>query len=104
MKASIKFRDEDRSLMRAKVPIGVLGLPFQSSLSAVGDPRELCFSLSIAFASSSALRLSYRPNDHGLAFTLTVRAGVGPLSSPACAPFTLAVEFSLLSSSACRLA
>jgi hypothetical protein len=98
MKASIKFRDDDRPLMRAKVPIGVLGLPFQSGLSAGGDPRELRFDLSTAFASGPALRLSYRPNDPGLPFALTVRAGVGPLGSPARAPFALAAEFSLLSS------
>lgn len=98
MKASIKFRDDDRPLMRAKVPIGVLGLPFQSGLSAGGDPRELRFDLSTAFASGPSLRLSYRPNDAGLPFALTVRAGLGPLGSPARAPFALAAEFNLLSS------
>ncbi|CAL5013428.1 unnamed protein product [Urochloa decumbens] len=98
MKASIKFRDDERPLMRAKVPIGVLGLPFQSSLAAGGDPRELRFDLSTAFASGPALRLSYRPNDPGLPFALTVRAGLGPLGSPARAPFALAAEFNLLSS------
>ncbi|GJN15772.1 hypothetical protein PR202_gb02711 [Eleusine coracana subsp. coracana] len=98
MKASIKFRDDDRPLMRAKVPIGVLGLPFQSGLSAGGDPRELRFDLSTAFASGPSLRLSYLPNDAGLPFALTVRAGLGPLGSPARAPFALAAEFNLLSS------
>uniref|UniRef100_A0ACD6AMB0 Uncharacterized protein n=1 Tax=Avena sativa TaxID=4498 RepID=A0ACD6AMB0_AVESA len=97
MKASIKFRDDDRPLMRAKVPIGVLGLPFQSGLSAGGDPRELRFDLSTAFASGPAVRLSYRPNDPGLPFALSVRAGVGALGSPARAPFSLAAEFNLLS-------
>ncbi|CAO2162802.1 unnamed protein product [Urochloa humidicola] len=98
MKASIKFRDDDRPLVRAKVPIGVLGLPFQSGLAAGGDPRELRFDLSTAFASGPSLRLSYRPNDPGLPFALTVRAGLGPLGSPARAPFALAAEFNLLSS------
>uniref|UniRef100_A0ACD5ZSE7 Uncharacterized protein n=1 Tax=Avena sativa TaxID=4498 RepID=A0ACD5ZSE7_AVESA len=97
MKASIKFRDEDRPLMRAKVPIGVLGLPFQSGLSAGGDPRELRFDLSTAFASGPAVRLSYRPNGSGLPFALSIRAGVGALGSPARAPFSLAAEFNLLS-------
>ncbi|KAL5223241.1 hypothetical protein ABZP36_027954 [Zizania latifolia] len=97
MKASIKFRDDDRPLMRAKVPIGVLGLPFQSGLSAGGDPRELRFDLSTAFASGPALRFSYRPNDPSLPFSVSVRAGVGPLGSPARAPFSLAAEFNLLS-------
>jgi hypothetical protein len=98
MKASIKFRDDDRPLMRAKVPIGALGLPFQSGLAVGGDPRELRFDLSTAFATGPALRLSYRPNDPGLPFALTVRAGLGPLGSPARAPFALAAEFNLLSS------
>ncbi|XP_062192887.1 uncharacterized protein LOC133896324 [Phragmites australis] len=98
MKASIKFRDDDRPLMRAKVPIGVLGLPFQSGLSAGGDLKELRFDLSTAFTSCPALRLSYRPNDPGLPFALSVRAGLGPLGSPARAPFALAAEFNLLSS------
>lgn len=97
MKASVKFRDDDRPLMRAKVPIGVLGLPFQSGLSAGGDPRELRFDLSTAFASGPALRLSYRPNDPGLPFAFSIRAGVGALGSPARAPFSLAAEFNLLS-------
>jgi hypothetical protein len=77
----------------------VLGLPFQSGLAAGGDPRrELRFDLSTAFASGPALRLSYRPNDSGLPFALAVRAGLGPLGSPARAPFVLAAEFNLLSS------
>ncbi|XP_006659574.2 uncharacterized protein LOC102709670 [Oryza brachyantha] len=97
MKASIKFRDDDRPLMRAKVPIGVLGLPFQSGLSAGGDPRELRFDLSTAFSSGPALRLSYRPNDPSLPFSVSVRSGVGPLGSPARAPFSLAAEFNFLS-------
>ncbi|VAI73977.1 uncharacterized protein LOC119330504 [Triticum dicoccoides] len=97
MKASIKFRDDDRPLMRAKVPIGVLGLPFQSGLSAGGDPRELRFDLSTAFASGPALRLSYRPNDPGLPFAISIRAGAGALGSPVRAPFFLAAEFNLLS-------
>ncbi|EES14262.1 hypothetical protein BDA96_07G222300 [Sorghum bicolor] len=96
MKASIKFRDDERPLMRAKVPIAVLGLPFQSGLAAGGDPRELRFDVSTAFASGPALRLSYRPNDPALPFALTVRAGLGPLGSPARAPFALAAEFNLL--------
>ena len=98
MKASIKFRDDDRPRMRAKVPIGVLGLPFQSGLAAGGDPRQLRFDLTTAFASGPALRLSRRRNDQGLPFALTVRAGLGPLGSPARAPFVLAAEFNLLSS------
>ena len=96
----IKFCDDDRPLMRAEVPIGVLGLAFQPGLAAVGDPRELRFNLTAAFAWGPALRLLCRPDDPGLPFfALTVRAGRGPLGSPARAPFALAAEFfNLLSS------
>jgi hypothetical protein len=96
MKASIKFRDDERPLVRAKVPIVVLGLPFQSGLAAGRDLRELRFDVSTAFASGPALRLSYRPNDPALPFALAVRAGLGPLGSPARAPFALAAEFNLV--------
>uniref|UniRef100_A0A0E0M2U1 Uncharacterized protein n=1 Tax=Oryza punctata TaxID=4537 RepID=A0A0E0M2U1_ORYPU len=98
MKASIKFRDDDRPLVRAKVPVGVLGLPFLSGVSAGGDARDLRFDLSTAFASGPALRLSYRPNDSLQPFALSVRTGLGPLGSPAHAPFAISAEFNLLSS------
>jgi hypothetical protein len=100
MKASIKFRDDDRLLLRAKVPVGVLGLPFLSGLAAGGDAKDLRFDLSTAFPSGPALRLSYRPNDPLQPFALSVRTGLGPLGSPARAPFALAAEFNLLSSNA----
>ncbi|CAN6196429.1 unnamed protein product [Urochloa humidicola] len=100
MKASIKFRDDDRPLLRGKVPVGVLGLPFLSGVAAGGDAKDLRFDLSTAFASGPALRLSYRPNDPLQPFALSVRTGLGPLGSPARAPFALAAEFNLLSSSA----
>jgi len=98
MKASIKFRDDDRPLLRAKVPIGVLGLPFLSGVSAGGDSSDLRFDLSTAFASGPALRLSYHPNDPLQPFVLSVRTGLGALGSPIRAPFALSAEFNLLSS------
>uniref|UniRef100_A0A0D9XF51 Uncharacterized protein n=1 Tax=Leersia perrieri TaxID=77586 RepID=A0A0D9XF51_9ORYZ len=100
MKASIKFRDDDRPLVRAKVPVGVLGLPFLSGVSAGGGDggKDLRFDLSTAFASGPALRLSYRPNDPLQPFALSVRTGLGPLGSPARAPFAISAEFNLMSS------
>jgi hypothetical protein len=44
--ASIKFRNDKCPLMLAKMPIGVLSLPFQSILFAGGNPHELQFNLS----------------------------------------------------------
>ncbi|KAL6844776.1 hypothetical protein ACP4OV_025435 [Aristida adscensionis] len=98
MKASIKLRDDDRPLLRAKVPVAVLGLPFLSGLSAGGDARDLRFDLSTAFPAGPALRFSYRPNDALQPFALSVRTGLGALGSPARAPFALAAEFNVLSS------
>lgn len=98
MKASIKFRDDDRPLLRAKVPVGVLGLPFFSGLVAGGDAKDLRFDLSTAFTSGPALRLSYRPNEPLQPFALSIRTGLGPLGSPVRAPFALAAEFNLTSS------
>lgn len=98
MKASIKFRDDDRPLLRAKVPIGVLGLPFLSGVSAGSDAKDLRFDLSTAFPSGPALRLSYHPNDPLQPFALSVRTGLGALGSPIRAPFALSAEFNLLSS------
>jgi hypothetical protein len=98
MKASIKFRDDNRPLLHAKVPVGVLGLPFLSGLSAGGDAKDLRFDLSTAFTTGPALRLSYRPNDPLQPFALSIRTGLGPLGSPTRAPFALAAEFNVLSS------
>ncbi|KAL5201279.1 hypothetical protein ABZP36_035633 [Zizania latifolia] len=98
MKASIKFRDDDRPLVRAKVPVGVLGLPFLSGVSTGGDAKDLRFDLSTAFPSGPALRLSYRPNDSLQPFALSVRTGLGPFGSPSGAPFAISAEFNLLSS------
>lgn len=98
MKASIKFRDDDRPLLRAKVPIGVLGLPFLSGVSAGGDAKDLRFDLSTAFPSGPGLRLSYHPNDPLQPFALSIRTGLGALGSPFRAPVALSAEFNLLSS------
>jgi hypothetical protein len=98
MKASIKFRDDNCPLLRAKVPVGVLGLPFLSGLSAGGDAKDLRFDLSTTFTTGPALRFSYRPNDPLQPFALSIRTGLGPLGSPTRAPFELAAEFNVLSS------
>ncbi|KAM0941516.1 hypothetical protein DsansV1_C16g0139481 [Dioscorea sansibarensis] len=98
MKASLKFREDKKPLVRAKIPITILGLPFLSGLSA-GDARELRLDLATAFDSGPSLRVSYRPNDPSNPFTLSLRTGVGARGSPTAAPMTITAEFNLLSRS-----
>ncbi|RZR97137.1 hypothetical protein BHM03_00026253 [Ensete ventricosum] len=98
MKASLKFREDRQPLVRAKVPISILGLPFLSGLAAaLDDARHLRVDLSTAFASGPSLRLSYRPNDPAAPFSLVLKTGLGPLGSPDMgAPLSMAAEFGLL--------
>ncbi|XP_009417294.2 uncharacterized protein LOC103997713 [Musa acuminata AAA Group] len=98
MKASLKFREDRQPLLRAKVPVSILGLPFLSGLAAaLDDVRHLRLDLSTAFASGPSLRLSYRPNDPAAPFSLALKTGLGPLGSPAMGtPFSMAAEFGLL--------
>ncbi|KAJ0961697.1 hypothetical protein J5N97_000016 [Dioscorea zingiberensis] len=102
MKASLKFREDQKPLVRAKIPISILGLPFLSGVS-VGDARELRLDLATAFDSGPSLRASYRPNDPSNPFTVSLRTGVGSRGSPVAAPMTITAEFNLLSraSSSC---
>lgn len=98
MKASLKFREDQKPLVRAKIPISIFGLPFLSGFSA-GDTRELRLDLATAFDSGPSLRASYRPNDPLNPFTLSLRTGVGARGSPTAAPMTITAEFNLLSRS-----
>ncbi|URE11309.1 hypothetical protein MUK42_04880 [Musa troglodytarum] len=98
MKASVKFREDRAPLVRAKVPVGVLGLPFVSGVTAV-DARELRLDLSTAFRAGPSVRLSYRPNDTINPFSLILKIGVGALGSPSAgSPLSMAAEFGLLGS------
>ena len=105
MKASIKFREDRAPLVRAKVPVGVLGLPFVSGVTAAAgrggdeDARELRLDLSTAFRAGPSVRLSYRPNDTINPFSLVLKIGVGALGSPSAgSPLSMAAEFGLLGS------
>lgn len=95
MKASIKFRDDQKPLLRAKVPISILGLPFLSGVSA-GETKELRLDLGTAFESGPSFRVSYRPNDPSTPFSLVVKTGVGSFGSPIKAPFAMSAEFNLV--------
>ncbi|KAJ6832308.1 uncharacterized protein M6B38_346305 [Iris pallida] len=92
MKASLKFREDQKPLVKAKVPISILGLPFLTGVSA-GETKELRLDLVTAFDSGPSLRASYRPNDPSAPFAVSLRTGVGPLGSPIAAPMSMTAEF-----------
>ncbi|KAL3841203.1 hypothetical protein ACJIZ3_025794 [Penstemon smallii] len=95
MKASIKFRDEQKPLLRAKVPLNVLNFPFQSGICA-GESKELSLNLSTFFDSGPSLKFSYRPNDSQNPFSFIFKTGIGNFGSPAKSPLTMSAEFNLI--------
>lgn len=95
MKASLKFREEQKPLFRAKVPLSILGLPFRSGIVA-GESRELSLNLSTFFESGPSINIGYRPNDAWNPFSLIVKTGTGPFGSPVSSSMLMSAEFNLL--------
>ncbi|KAL4353727.1 hypothetical protein GQ457_06G010770 [Hibiscus cannabinus] len=95
MKASLKFREEKKPVLRAKIPLSILGLPFQSGVVA-GEPKELALNLSTFFHSGPSLKISYRPNDARNPFSLVLKTGTGPFGSPFSSSLLMSAEFNLL--------
>ncbi len=113
MKASVKVRGEGKKpLIRAKLPITILGFPFVSAITA-GNAEELALHVGAYLAlgpspySSCSCKLSYRPNDEYRAFTLVLKTiGSGFCGSSPSSPTTIedaaslsiAAEFNLSNS------
>lgn len=95
MKASLKFRDEEKPQIRAKIPISVLGLPLLSGASA-GEAKDLRLDIATAFVSGPSVRVSYRPNNSWSPFSLVVKTGIGALGSPSSSPMTMSAEFNII--------
>ncbi|KZV53325.1 hypothetical protein F511_07619 [Dorcoceras hygrometricum] len=95
MKASIKFRDDQKPLMRAKIPINIMSFPFQSGVAA-GESKELCLNLATFFDSGPSLKFSYRPNDPHNPFTFVFKTGVGHFGSPNRSALNMSAEFNLI--------
>lgn len=95
MKASLKFREEKRPVLRAKIPLSILGFPFQSGIVA-GESKELTLSLSTFFESGPSIKIAYRPNDTWNPFSLIVKTGTGPFGSPISTSMLMSAEFNLL--------
>lgn len=95
MKASLKFREDQKPLFRAKVPLSILGLPFQSGIVA-GESKELTLNLSTFFESGPSIKIAYRPNDTWNPFSLIVKTGIGSFGSPMSSSMLMSAEFNLL--------
>ncbi|XWS59241.1 hypothetical protein CRYUN_Cryun08bG0104500 [Craigia yunnanensis] len=95
MKASLKFREEKRPVLRAKIPLSILGLPFQSGIVA-GESKELSLNLSTFFQSGPSVKITYRPNDTWNPFSLIVKTGTGPFGSPISSSMLMSAEFNLI--------
>ncbi|CAN0879053.1 hypothetical protein LINGRAHAP2_LOCUS12826 [Linum grandiflorum] len=96
MKASLKFRDDQKPpLFRGKIPLSILGFPFQSGIVA-GDSKELSLNLSTLFDSGPSLKVAYRPNDSWNPFSLVVKTGTGDFGSPISSPLVMSAEFNLI--------
>ncbi|CAI0424547.1 unnamed protein product, partial [Linum tenue] len=78
--ASLKFHDEQKPLFRAKVPLSILGLPFQSGIVA-DEAKELSLNLSTFFDSGSSFKVAYRPNDSWNPLSLVLKTGSGSSGS-----------------------
>ncbi|KAL6987009.1 hypothetical protein U1Q18_012768 [Sarracenia purpurea var. burkii] len=95
MKASIKFREDQKPLYRAKIPLNILGFPFQSGIVA-GESKDLALNLATFFDSGPSLKIAYRPNDSMNPFSLVFKTGIGHFGSPISSPMSMSAEFNLI--------
>ncbi|CAN1278192.1 hypothetical protein LINPERPRIM_LOCUS16563 [Linum perenne] len=95
MKASLKFREEQKPLFRAKLPLSVMGLSLQSGVVA-GEGKELSLNLSTFFESGPSFKVAYRPNDSWNPFSIVLKTGTGPFGSPSNSPLVMSAEFNFV--------
>lgn len=95
MKASLKLREGQKPLVRAKIPLNILGLPLVSGIYA-GDNKELCLHLGSFWDTGPSLKLAYKPNDSWNPFSVILKTGTGEWGSPAGASMTMSAEINLL--------
>ncbi|KAK9716228.1 hypothetical protein RND81_06G219500 [Saponaria officinalis] len=105
MKLSLKFREETKHqnpLLRAKIPVSILGLPFLSGIVA-GDSSDLSFSLRSNFSAGPSLSLSYHPTlsppPSAVSaaafppFSVSLKSGIGIFGSPKDSPLVFSANF-----------
>lgn len=94
MKISMKVREERRPIVRAKLPLNVLGLPLFTGVTS-GDQEELALHLGTDVSAGPSCRVSYKPNNEFSPFSVLVKAGLGLWGSPNGAAMALSAEFDL---------
>lgn len=82
-------------MFRAKIPLNVLSLPFQSGVVA-GESKELSLNLSTFFDAGPTFKIAYRPNDAQNPFSFICKTGIGHFGSPISSPFTMSAEFNFV--------
>lgn len=98
MKVSLKLREERRPIVRAKLPLNVLGLPVFTGVTTSGDQDELALHLGTDVRAGPSIRVSYKPNNTVTPFSVLVKAGLGLWGSPNGAPLAMSAEIDLNSS------
>ncbi|MCL7036288.1 hypothetical protein MKW94_023258 [Papaver nudicaule] len=127
MKASLKLREDQKAtlsqpqnpinpienpkpqyqnpLLRAKIPISVLGFPFLSIITA-GDSSDLSFGIRTNSINGPSLKFSYSPNittttkttspiSSSSPFSISLKSGVGLFGSPENSPLIMSAHFNL---------
>eukprot|EP00252_Welwitschia_mirabilis_P003328 TRINITY_DN1340_c0_g2_i1.p1 TRINITY_DN1340_c0_g2~~TRINITY_DN1340_c0_g2_i1.p1 ORF type:complete len:423 (+),score=79.65 TRINITY_DN1340_c0_g2_i1:200-1468(+) len=95
MKASVDLREGQKPLVRAKIPLNILGFPFISGVNA-GTTKELCLHLATFWDSGPTLKFQYKPNDRWNPFSLILKTGTGQWGSPSDAFLTMTAEINLV--------
>ncbi|KAG6553538.1 hypothetical protein Mapa_004451 [Marchantia paleacea] len=96
MKASLKVREEQKPLLRAKLPLNLLGLPLFTGVTS-GDPQELALHVGTYSDAGPAVRFSYKPNNAESPFAVLLKTGFGVWGSPHGAALAMSAELNLSS-------
>ncbi|CAI9787566.1 unnamed protein product [Fraxinus pennsylvanica] len=97
MKASVKLREDQKPLLRAKIPLNISSFRLQSGI-VVGESKEFSLNLGTLFDSGPSFKFCYRPNDSQNPCSFNVKTGIGQFGSPIGSPLTMSAEFNLTSS------
>lgn len=101
MKASLQILDSEagddnrRLLLRTKIPVSALGLPFSIAATAGTRSSDLSFRLASSSSGGPTLSLSYHPTSSSSPFSFSLKSGVGTFGSPADSPLVLSARFDL---------
>ncbi|KAF6149030.1 hypothetical protein GIB67_030497 [Kingdonia uniflora] len=90
-KASLRFREDDQTpVVKAKIPLTILGFPFNSSITA-GNLNDLSFNLSTNSINGPSLKLTYTLSINP--FSISLKFGVGFFGSPNNSPLIISAHF-----------